>query len=173
MSIFNVFTYEWNFTTRSASTAILLLLQNSACIATHDWLRGLAHLHCHASWRMIWWDFSCTCIVTSRSGQQPSKHSVLVDMPRTTCHVYGRKSKRKVNVMKSISTYRGRCRDSKQVGFFLDNFLYIFSHARAQTLLFMASYATYFLLWMISWTLYHTHRCLDIDFSVLSYNNGY
>ena len=43
----------------------------------------------YASQRMIGWDLSCTCIVTSRSERQPSKHGALADLSRATCHVYG------------------------------------------------------------------------------------
>ena len=45
----------------------------------------------YASQRMIGWELSCTCIVTSRSGRQPSKYGALADLSRATCHVYGRK----------------------------------------------------------------------------------
>ena len=64
---FSVLTCWWNLTTRPASTALLLSLPNSVCIATYDLPRGLMHLHCDASQRMICWELSCACIVPSRS----------------------------------------------------------------------------------------------------------
>ena len=44
---------------------------------------------CHASWRVIGWKLSCTCIVTSWSGRQRSKHGVLVHLTSAVFHAYG------------------------------------------------------------------------------------
>ena len=97
----------------------------------HDrWLRGLVNLHGDASQRMTFCELSCTCIVTSRSGRQPSTRGVHVDLSRATGHVYPAEnsiSKRNVNnMMKSMPLERGRSRDSRQVRFFLDDSIYFF-----------------------------------------------
>ena len=124
---FKVFTCWWNLMTRLASKAILHSLANSVYITTYDWLRGLL-LHCDAWRHKICWVLLWTCIVTSRSGRQPSKHGVFVDRSRVICHVYGRiyDTKTQYKRDKSMSIPTGRSRDSRQVRFFLNNSLYFF-----------------------------------------------
>ena len=125
---FKLFVCWWNLATRPSSTAILLSLPKSVCIATYDWLRALVHLHCDAPQRMICWELSCTCIVTSRSGRKQSKHGDVADLSRVTSHVCGRKfgTKTRCKRDESMSIGRGRSKNSRQVWFFLVNALYFF-----------------------------------------------
>ena len=58
---------------------------------------------CHALQRVIGWELSCTCIVTSWSQRRRPKHGGLADRWGSTCYVYGRKfaiKKNNVNEMK-------------------------------------------------------------------------
>ena len=90
-AVFQVFVRWWSRTTRPLSNAIFISLPNKVCRAIYGWLRTLVHLHCDAPQRMICRELTHTCIVTSWSGRQQSKHGDVADLSKATLHVYGRK----------------------------------------------------------------------------------
>ena len=89
---FKPFTCWWNMTTRSSSTAILLSLSHSVCIAIYDWPDVL--YTCLVMHRELW--FAESWHVTAlwchdHNGKHQNMRGVLVNSSRATCHVYGRK----------------------------------------------------------------------------------
>ena len=79
---------------------------------------------------MVIWELPGTCIVTSCSGRQPSKHGILVEPSRRSAMITEENltSKRNVEVINITSIWQARSKYSRQVRFFLVNARYDFTN---------------------------------------------